>query len=492
MSTPITPSNEKEIRIQKLQEIRAMGIDPYPPRYFPEDTSVDVNHKFEKMGEGVKVKIAGRIVLKRVFGKALFMTLRDRKGDVQIYGQKNELGDHYDLLSKKIDIGDIIGVSGEVFKTHKGEITVNVKEFTLLTKALNPLPEKFHGLTDIETRYRQRYVDMIVNPDVRNDFMIRSKVIQIIRQYLYAKDFIEVETPILQAIPGGAAAKPFVTHHNALNMDLYLRIAPELYLKRVITGGLEKIFELGRVFRNEGISTRHNPEFSILELYQAYSDFNGMMKLTEELLSKIAMEIKGSYKFSYQGREIDFTPPFKQLRLDDAIKQYTGIDTHQIKDRETLAKEAAKAGVPEEAIKKCGYYELFQLIFDEKIESKLDGPVFITHYPAKTSPLAKNDPTNPDFVERFELFIAGREHANAYSELNDPILQQQRLIDQAEQKAGGDEEAMYYDADFVNCLEHGMPPTGGLGIGIDRLLMIVLDKPSIRDTLLFPHMRGGE
>lgn len=491
MSTQIPASNEKEVRIQKVQELRDMGIDPYPPRYQPENDSIDVAPLFEKNGEGVKVNIAGRVILKRVFGKALFMTLRDAKGDVQIYGQKNELQDAYEVLSKKIDIGDILGVKGEVFKTHKGEITVNVKEFTLLTKALNPLPEKFHGLTDIETRYRQRYVDMIVNPEVRKDFIIRSKVIQMIRQYLYSLNFIEVETPILQTIPGGANARPFITHHNALGMDLYLRIAPELYLKRVITGGLEKVFELGRVFRNEGISTRHNPEFTMLELYQAYSDFNGMMKLTEEMLAQIVKEIKGSYKITYQGRELDFTVPWKRLRLDEAIKQYAEIDTTVIKSRDELAKEAVKKGIPADLVNKCkDYYELFQVLFDEKVEPNLEGPVFITHYPSKTSPLAKNDPSDPNFVERFELFIAGREHANAYSELNDPILQRQKLQEQADQKTSGEDEAMYFDGDFVNCLEHGMPPTGGLGIGIDRLMMIILDAPSIRDTLLFPHMRG--
>lgn len=482
-------TSEKEIRIEKIKELRDSGIEPYPNRYYPEDFSNAVKKRFEEKEESFAVNIAGRVMLKRVFGKALFMTLRDREGDLQIYAAKEDLNEDYEILKKKIDAGDILGVKGLIFKTHKGETTVQVKEFTLLSKAINPLPEKFHGLTDTETRYRQRYVDMIVNPEVRNNFVIRSRFIQLMRKYLTDRDFIEVETPILQPIPGGAAAKPFITHHNALDMDLYLRIAPELYLKRIITGGIEKVFELGRLFRNEGISTRHNPEFTSMELYQAYADFNDIMKLTEEMLAFIIEQIKGSTKIEYQGKTYDFTVPWQRLRMDDAVKQYAGVDIAHCKTQPELEKAAVAAGLDADQVKGMEYWKLFTLIFEEKVESRLEGPVFITHYPSKTTPLAKNDPANPDFVERFELFIAGREHANAYTELNDPILQREKLKAQSEEKAGGDEEAMFFDADFVNCLEYAMPPTGGLGIGIDRMMMMVLDVPSIRDTLIFPHMR---
>ncbi|HCL58059.1 MAG TPA: lysine--tRNA ligase [Spirochaetia bacterium] len=485
-------SSESEIRIQKIQEIREMGKDPYPPRYYPSDYSADVLKKFQENETPFQVNLAGRVILKRVFGKSLFMTLRDSKGDIQVFGHIEQMKDEYEFLKKKIDIGDMIGVKGEVFKTHKGETTVNAFEVTLLSKAINPLPEKFHGLTDVETRYRQRYVDMIVNPEVKDNFVIRAKVIQAIRQYLYQRDFIEVETPILQQIPGGANAKPFITHHNALSMDLYLRIAPELYLKRIITGGIEKIFEMGRVFRNEGISTRHNPEFTMIELYQAYADFNDMMKLTEEMIASVIKDIKGSTVIEYQGKTLDFTVPWKRLRMDEAVKQFSGIDINQVKDRDELEKKAVEAGLPADKIKGMEYWKLFNTLFEEKVETMLEGPVFITHYPSKTTPLAKNDPSNPLFVERFELFIAGREHANAYSELNDPILQKEKLMEQVSEKKSGDDEAMYFDSDFVNCLEYGMPPTGGLGIGIDRLMMIILNAPSIRDTLIFPHMKPVE
>ncbi len=489
MSTPLG-SNEREVRIEKIKELRAQGINPYPNRYYPTHYSQAIKTQFEQKEESFAVNIAGRVMLKRGFGKALFMTLRDKEGDIQIYATKEDLQENYDYLRKKIDAGDILGVKGSPFKTHKGEITVHVKEFTLLSKAINPLPEKFHGLTDTETRYRQRYVDMIVNPEVRNNFVVRSQFIQLMRQYLTQKGFLEVETPILQPIPGGAAAKPFITHHNALDMDLYLRIAPELYLKRIITGGIEKVFELGRLFRNEGISTRHNPEFTSMELYQAYADFNDMMSITEEMLCNIITQIKGSPKITYQGKEYNFSTPWKRLRMDQSIKEYAGIDIAQCQTQEQLEKVAIEKGFDPESVKGMEYWKLFTFIFEEKVEPLLEGPVFITHYPSKTTPLAKNDPNNPNFVERFELFIAGREHANAYTELNDPLLQKEKLKAQAEEKASGDEEAMFFDADFINCLEYAMPPTGGLGIGIDRVVMMVLDVPSIRDTLIFPHMRG--
>lgn len=482
--------SEKEIRIQKIQELKEQQISAYPNRYYPEHYSEDIKSRFEQNEQPFAVNIAGRIILKRVFGKALFMTLRDKQGEIQIYAQQGDLKEAYEVIKKKIDAGDILGVKGEVFRTHKGEITIQVREFTLLSKALNPLPEKFHGLTDVELRYRQRYLDMIVNPEVRQNFVTRSKVIQFIREYLYQRDFIEVETPILQPIPGGANAKPFITHHNALGMDLFLRIAPELYLKRIITGGIEKIFEVGRVFRNEGISTRHNPEFTLLELYQAYADFNDMMSLTENMISELIKKLTGGTIITYQEKSYDFTAPWKRIRMDEAVKEATGIDINSLKTQKELESAALAIGLPEDAVKGREYWKLFTFIFEEKVETTLEGPVFITHYPSKTTPLAKNDPTNPDFVERFELFIAGREHANAYSELNDPLLQKEKLKAQSEEKTQGDDEAMYYDADFVNALEYGMPPTGGLGIGIDRLLMMILDAPSIRDTIIFPHMRS--
>jgi len=478
-------SNERDIRISKIRELKEKGINPYPNRYKYKDNSVDIKEKFEKDNNSFRVNIAGRVILKRVFGKALFMNLRDFKGDIQIYAQESTLGENYELLKKKIDTGDIIGVTGEVFKTHKGEITVNVLEFKILSKCINPLPEKFHGITDVELKYRQRYLDMIIDPQVKERFTKRGLIIREIREFLYDRGFIEVETPVLQPIPGGARAKPFITHHNALDMDLYLRIAPELYLKRIITGGIEKVFELGKMFRNEGISTRHNPEFTMLELYQAYADYQDMMEITEELISHIVYKFNNSYIIEYQGKKYDFTRPWKRFTMMDAIKHYLGFESFEF---EYVKQKAKEIGLEPN----LGYYSLLNLIFEEFVESKLEGPVFITDYPSETSPLAKSREDDPSFVERFELFIAGREHANAYTELNDPIIQRERLIVQAKAKAGGDDEAMYFDEDFINALEYGMPPTGGLGIGIDRLLMILLDVSSIRDVIIFPHIKPKE
>ncbi|HOJ49322.1 MAG TPA: lysine--tRNA ligase [Spirochaetota bacterium] len=480
-------SNERDIRIEKVKELKEKGINPYPNLYKYTDNSSEIKDRFEKYNTSFKVNIAGRVMLKRVFGKALFMTLRDFKGDIQIYGQSSVLNDDYELLKKKVDTGDIIGVEGEVFKTHKGEITVNILSFKILSKCINPLPEKFHGITDIELKYRQRYLDMIINTEVKDRFFKRGLIIKEIREFLYERGFIEVETPVLQPIPGGARAKPFITHHNALNMDLYLRIAPELYLKRIITGGIEKVFELGKMFRNEGISTRHNPEFTMLELYQAYADYKDMMEITEELISRLVYKFNNnSYVIEYEGKKYDFTRPWKRLTMIEAIKEYLGLNSL---DFDYVKENAIKLGIPKDIVEKSSYYSLLNLMFEEFVESKLDGPIFITEYPAETSPLAKSKESDTNFVERFELFIAGREHANAYTELNDPIIQRERLLAQAKAKAGGDDEAMYFDEDFINALEYGMPPTGGLGIGIDRLLMILLKQPSIRDVIIFPHMK---
>ena len=496
MSTP-----ERNSRLQKLKSLREKGINPYPNRFTPEDYSADILEKFKDDAPEMNVKIAGRVMLVRNFGKAGFCTIKDSKGTIQVYGSKEELGENFNVF-KKLDAGDIIGASGILFRTQKGEITVNVKDFQILAKAIMPLPEKFHGLTDTEMRYRQRYTDLIVNDEIKDSFLIRAQIIRSIREQLNAKDFIEVETPVLQQIPGGANARPFETYHNALKIPLFLRIAPELYLKRLIVGGMEKVYELSRVFRNEGISTRHNPEFTLLEVYQAYSDFNGMLELTEELVNNIAKQVSGSEEIEYQGKKYSFKRPFKRMTLTEAVKEYAGIDITKYKeDAQSLLKDFHKKlaelkdknddveDKPETANDNVNFWKVVNDIFEVLVEDKLEGPIFITHYPSETSALAKQDPEAPEYVERFELFISGREHANAYSELNDPVKQKENFEKQVKAKASGDDEAMYMDEDYVNALEMGMPPTGGLGIGIDRLVMMFIDSPSIRDTILFPQMK---
>lgn len=482
------PQDERESRLRKLNNLKEAGINPYPNRFTPKDFSVDIKKKFEENGEKeFTVTIAGRIILHRSFGKAAFSTIKDSKGTIQIYTKRDVLGEEPYKIFKNVDIGDIIGVSGRVFRTQKGEITVEVSEFTLLSKAMQGLPEKFHGLTDVETRYRERYVDLIVNDDVRHDFTVRSLVIANIRSILHQKGFMEVETPILQIIPGGASARPFVTHHNALDTDMYLRIAPELYLKRLIVGGFDRVFEMNRNFRNEGIDTSHNPEFTMLELYQAYGDYQTMMDIFEEIMASSAKLVKGSTKFTYQGKEVDFGN-WKKIKYVDALKEIGGVDVSGVKTREEAVKLAESKGY-KDLDDHLGKWGIINLMFEDYVEERLMEPTIVYEYPSEISPLAKNCPDNPEFVERFEPFCMTRELGNAFSELNDPFIQAEKFQAQADKKGQGDDEAMYFDADYINALEHAMPPTGGLGIGIDRLIMFLVDTNSIRDTILFPTLK---
>ncbi|NLY42411.1 MAG: lysine--tRNA ligase [Clostridiaceae bacterium] len=475
------------VRREKLKELQDSGKDPFKiVKYDKTHSSKEIIENFEEM-EGTMVSVAGRLMSKRGMGKASFCDLQDRDGRIQLYIRINEVGEETYAQVKKFDIGDIVGVKGEVFKTHKGEISVKVHEIVLLSKSLQPLPEKWHGLKDTDLRYRQRYVDLIVNPEVKDTFIKRSKIIKYIREYLDDRGFIEVDTPILNTIPGGAAARPFVTHHNTLDIDMYLRIATELHLKRLIVGGLEKVYEMGRIFRNEGMSIKHNPEFTTIELYQAYTDYKGMMDLTEDLISSVAQRVLGTMKITYQGQEIDLTPPWNRMTMIEAIKKYTGIDFENIRTVEE-AKEAAKS-VNVDAKDKNTRGEIINLVFEECVEEHLVQPTFIMDYPVEVSPLAKRKADAPELTERFELFITQREIANAFSELNDPIDQRERFIKQMEARAAGDEEANMMDEDFIHALEYGMPPTGGLGIGIDRLVMLLTDSYSIRDVLLFPTMK---
>jgi lysyl-tRNA synthetase class 2 len=473
-------------RIQKLEELRKMGINPYGQKYDRTHNCIEIKEKFEEL-EGKDTSVAGRIMAIRGHGKAAFFDIQDEKGRLQIYIKKDHVGDGNYEIFKKLDIGDIVGIKGKVFKTQKGEISVMADEVTLLAKSLRPLPEKWHGLKDVDTRYRQRYLDLIVNPDVRKTFVIRSKIIKAMRDYLDARGFMEVETPVLTPLAGGAAARPFITHHNALDMDLYLRIATELYLKRLIVGGFEKVYEIGKDFRNEGISIKHNPEFTMIELYQAYADYHDMMELTEDMISHIAKEVLGTTKVVYQGEEIDLTPPWQRMTMKEAVKKYTGVDFDEIKTDEEAREIAKKLGVEVEDKDTKG--KVLNAIFEEKVEEHLVQPTFIVDYPIEISPLAKRKEDDPDFTYRFELFITRREMANAFSELNDPIDQRERFLEQLKEREAGDEEAHAFDEDFIIALEYGMPPTGGLGIGIDRLVMLLTDSYSIRDVILFPTMR---
>ncbi|MCR4963025.1 MAG: lysine--tRNA ligase [Firmicutes bacterium] len=475
-----------QVRLDKAAQLQAAGIDPYGESFVRTHTSTEILNRFEEL-EGSQATVAGRIMAIRGHGKACFIVLADKEGQIQLYVKLDELGEEAFAQVKLWDIGDIIGVTGEVFRTQRGEISVKAQKVTFLTKCLRPLPEKWHGLTDVELRYRQRYLDLIVNPQVKNAFVIRSKMISAIRAFLDGRDFLEVETPTLHNIAGGAAARPFITHHNALNIDLYMRIALELHLKRLIVGGMERVYEIGRVFRNEGISIRHNPEFTLLELYQAYSDYQGMMELLENMVSTVAKQVLGSDTVQYQGTEISFAPPWRRLTMFEAIRQYAGVDFDQIAD-DAAAREAAQSiGLHPEADMSRG--NVINLIFEEKVEEHLVEPTFILDYPIEISPLVKRKSDDPDFVYRFEAFVYGRELANAYSELNDPIDQRQRFEKQMEQRAKGDEEANETDEDFLRALEYGMPPTGGLGVGIDRLVMYFTDAPSIRDVILFPTLK---
>lgn len=476
-----------KIRLQKLQDIKGMGINPYGEKFPVTHHSQQIKDSLEEF-EGKKVVIAGRIMAIRGHGKAAFFDVQDQAGRIQVYIKKDSVDEKTFELFGKLDLGDIVGIEGSVFRTHKGEISVSVDKLTLLSKSLRPLPEKWHGLKDVDIRYRQRYLDLIVNPDVKKTFITRSKIIKSIRNYLDSRGFIEMETPMMTPLAGGAAARPFITHHNALDIDLYLRIATELYLKRLIVGGFEKVYEIGKDFRNEGISIKHNPEFTMMELYQAYADYNDMMKLTEDLISHVAMEVLGTTKISYQGEEIDLTPPWNRMTMIDAVKKYTGIDFNELKTDEEARKVAKDLHI-EEVGDQDTRGKILNLIFEEKVEQNLVQPTFILDYPIEISPLAKKKEDNPDLTYRFEAFITRREMANAFSELNDPIDQRERFLQQLKEREAGDEEAHVFDEDFVNALEHGMPPTGGLGIGIDRIVMLLTDSYSIRDVILFPTMR---
>jgi len=482
-----------QIRRAKLDELRALGVDPFGVKFARTHHAGDLASKYSELSkeeleaQEIAVSVAGRIMTKRGMGKAAFANLQDLSGKIQIYVRQDALSEQKYKAFDLLDIGDMIGVKGTLFKTKTGELSIKVLELEVLTKSLLPLPDKFHGLKDVETRYRQRYVDLIVNPDVQKTFITRSRIIQSMRRYLDDRGYLEVETPTLHSIAGGAAARPFITHHNALDMQLYMRIAIELHLKRLIVGGLEKVYEIGRVYRNEGISTRHNPEFTMIELYEAYADYEDIMRLTESLIAHIAQEVLGTTKITYQGQEVDLTPSWRRVSMTELIRETVGVDfTAQMTDEDAhaLAKEHK---VPVE--KHMTFGHIVNAFFETFCEHTLIQPTFVTGHPVAISPLAKKNEADPRFTDRFELFIVAREHANAFTELNDPIDQRERFESQLEEKEAGNDEAHEMDDDFIRALEHGMPPTGGLGIGVDRLVMLLTDAPSIRDVLLFPHMR---
>ena len=477
-----------EVRIQKLKDLQEKGKNPFEITKFDRThTSSDVKENYDAL-EGKDVVVAGRIVGKRIMGKASFCHIQDGQGRIQSYVSTNDLGDEAYKEFKTYDIGDIVGIKGFVFKTKTEEISIHAKEVTLLCKSLRPLPEKWHGLKDPDLRYRQRYVDMIVNPEVKETFVLRSKIIKELRRILDEKGYMEVETPMLTTVATGDAARPFATHHNTLNLDMYLRIAPELNLKRIIVGGIDKVYEIGKNFRNEGMDIKHNPEFTNMELYSAYEDYNDMMNITEEIISTIATNVLGTTKINYQGTDIDLTPGWRRVTMIDAIKEVTGIDFNEIKTDEEARKLAEEKNVEVDPIKNTRGH-IINEFFEEFVEDTLIQPTFIIDYPVEVSPLTKRKPSDPSLVERFELFIGGREYGNAYSELNDPIDQKERFMKQAEAKALGDEEAGGMDEDFINALEIGLPPTGGLGIGLDRLIMLLTNSYSIRDVLFFPTMK---
>lgn len=476
------------VRLQKMDALRERGIDPFGHRY---ESTHHINEIIENqealLASEEEVKIAGRIMAKRGQGKAGFANIVDLSGNIQIYSRQDLIGEDMHWLFKKADIGDIVGIKGKVFITERGELSIQVHEFDPLCKSMRPLPEKFHGLTDVETRYRQRYVDLIMNADVKKTFILRTKIIQAIRHYLDERQFLEVETPVLHTIAGGATARPFITHHNALDIDLYMRIALELHLKRLIVGGMERVYEIGRVFRNEGIDTRHNPEFTLLEIYQAFGDYEDMMDLTENLFRTVATNVLGSAIIKNGDVDVDLETPWRRVSMSDAVKEATGIDYMSDMSDEAFRQAARERGldIPDDMPRGKVLGELF----DEAVEHTLIQPTFITDYPVEISPLARRKVSNPDLTDRFELFIVGREHANAFSELNDPIDQRQRFEEQVEEKAKGDDEAHPMDEDFIQALEYGLPPTGGLGIGIDRMVMLLTGAESIRDVLLFPTMK---
>ncbi|UQZ34266.1 lysine--tRNA ligase [Paenibacillus sp. PK3_47] len=493
-STESELSELLQIRRAKLDELRALGIDPFGKKYERTAAAGDLLAKYdgqtkEELDElNLEVSIAGRIMAKRVMGKASFAHIQDLSGKIQIYVRQDSIPETQYAAFNVLDLGDIVGVRGNVFKTKTGETSIKASNLEVLSKSLLPLPEKYHGLKDVELRYRQRYVDLIINPEVQQTFIARSRIIQSMRRYLDSLGYLEVETPTLHAIAGGAAARPFITHHNTLDMQLYMRIAIELHLKRLIVGGLEKVYEIGRVYRNEGISTRHNPEFTMIELYEAYADYKDIMQLTENMIAHIAQEVLGSQQINYQGHEVDLSPGWRRVSMVDAVKEVTGVDFGvQMTDEEAqrLAKEHR---VPVE--KHMTFGHILNAFFEQFVEETLIQPTFVMGHPVEISPLAKKNDQDPRFTDRFELFIVAREHANAFSELNDPIDQRQRFEAQIQEKEQGNDEAHEMDDDFIRALEYGMPPTGGLGIGVDRLIMLLTNAASIRDVLLFPHMRN--
>ena len=476
------------VRREKLSALQSEGRDPFQETKFTvSHHTQEIKDQFDAL-EGTEVTIAGRLMSKRGMGKVSFCDLQDKSGRIQLYARKDEMDEEEYNRFKKFDIGDIVGVRGEVFRTQRGEMSVRGRAITLLSKSLLPLPEKFHGLTDKETRYRQRYVDLIVNPEVRRNFEVRSAFVKYLRQFLDNRGYMEVETPVLNTISGGATARPFITHHNTLDIDMYMRIATELPLKRLIVGGMERVYEVGRIFRNEGMDTRHNPEFTTVELYEAYADFNDMMDLFEALLSGAAKEICGGYQLQWQGEEIDLTPGWPRLTMAEAVKQHLGVDFMSITDDGEAVAAAKGAGGDMDGVEPTWGHALYEC-FDQKVERQLIQPTFITMHPVDVSPLAKRSPRDPRVTERFELFICRSEMGNAFSELNDPIDQRQRFQKEVEARAKGDDEAGMMDEDFLTALEYGMPPTGGLGIGIDRCVMLLTGSDSIRDVILFPTMK---
>ena len=481
-----------QIRRDKLKQLQESGNDPFQiTRYVVDNDSANIKDNFDAL-EGKEVSIAGRLMSKRGMGKVSFCDLQDKSGRIQLYARKDEMDEEEYNRFKKYDIGDIVGVKGVVFRTQRGEMSVRAVNVTLLSKSLLPLPEKFHGLTSTELRYRQRYVDLIVNPEVKRNFVIRSRFIKFMRSYLDNMGYIEVETPVLNTIAGGAAARPFITHHNTLDIDMYMRIATELPLKRLIVGGMDRVYEIGRIFRNEGMDPKHNPEFTTVELYQAYADFHDMMDIAEGILSGAAQEILGTYQAQWQGEQIDLTPGWRRLTMVDAVKEYAGVDFGAISDDGEAVAAARAIGVELADAAEKTWGNALYACFDQKVEEKLIQPTFITMYPVEVSPLSKRSPADPRLTERFELFVCHSELANAFSELNDPIDQRQRFQKQVEQRERGDEETEMMDEDFLTALEYGLPPTGGMGMGIDRIVMMLTDSDSIREVILFPTMKPVE
>lgn len=486
-------NDQMRVRREKLTELRENGIEPFGHRFDRTGTALELTQQYgdvekeELEHKNITVTIAGRVMTKRGKGKAGFAHIQDLTGQIQIYVRTDRVGEKAYEVFETTDLGDIVGVTGQLFKTKVGELSIKADSYVLLTKSLRPLPDKFHGLKDVEQRYRQRYLDLIMNMDSRKTFVMRSKILQAMRRYLDERGYLEVETPMMHSIPGGAAARPFITHHNALDMELYMRIAIELHLKRLIVGGLEKVYEIGRVFRNEGVSTRHNPEFTMIELYEAYADFQDIMELTENMIAHIAQEVLGTTKVTYGEHEVDLTPKWTRLHMVDAVKEHTGVDFWQQMTDEEARALAKEHGIEYKETMTFGH--IVNEFFEQRVEDKLVQPTFVYGHPVAISPLAKKNEEDPRFTDRFELFIVGREHANAFTELNDPIDQRERFEAQVQERAEGNDEAHLMDEDFLEALEYGMPPTGGLGIGIDRLVMLLTDAPSIRDVLLFPQMR---